>query len=180
MPEVEIRPIQNSDMPGLLGIELAYSSSRVWQMDRVSGEGALGATFREARLPREAHLEYPRSAAQIFSELQDPQLLILTALIDAQPVGYIRISTQISPKTAWVQDLAVKEKYRRKGIGVALLLAGQDWSIQQGLRRMVVETQSKNFPAIQLLRKLGFDFSGFNDQFYSNQDIALLFSRSLK
>lgn len=180
MPEVEIRPIYKNDMSGLFSIELAYTSSRVWQMDRVSNDGALGANFREVRLPREARVDYPRTATQIFSELQDPRLLIFAALMDNQPVGYIRISTQISPTTAWVKDLAVKDKYRRKGIGAALLLAGLEWSMEQGLRRTVVETQSKNYPAIQLVRKLGFELSGFNDQFYSNQDIALFFARSLK
>ena len=180
MPEVEIRPIQKNDMPGLVNIELAYVSSRVWQMDRVAGDGALGANFREVRLPREARVEYPRSAEQIFSELQDPLQMILAAMIDNQPVGYIRICLQISPTTGWVKDLAVKERFRRKGIGSALLLAGLEWSMEQGLRRIVVETQSKNYPGIQLARKLGFEFAGFNDQFYSNQDIALMFARSLK
>lgn len=180
MPEVEIRPIQKNDMPDLLNIELAYMSPRVWQMDRVSGDGALGTNFREVRLPREARVDYPRSAAQIFSEMQDPLQLILAAVIVNRPVGYIRLSTQISPKTGWVKDLAVSEKLRRKGVGAALLLAGLEWSMEQGMRRIVVETQSKNYPAIQLVRKLGFEFAGFNDQFYSNQDIALLFARSLK
>jgi ribosomal-protein-alanine N-acetyltransferase len=180
MPEVEIRPIQKNDMPGLVNIELVYTSPRVWQMDRVSGDGALGANFREVRLPHEARVDYPRTAEQIFSELHDPLQLILAAVMDNQPVGYIRISTQISPKTAWVKDLAVKEKFRRKGIGAALLMAGLEWSMEQGLRRVVVEMQSKNYPGITLARKMGFEFAGFNDQFYSNQDIALLFARSLK
>jgi len=180
MPEVEIRPIQKSDLPGLFTIELGCASPRVWQMDRVASDGALGATFREVRLPREARLNYPRSHQQIFAELDDPQQIILEALIDGQPVGFARLSTRVSPLTAWVKDLAVREKSRGKGIGTALLLAGLEWSMQQNLRRTVIEIQSKNYPAILLARKLGFEFSGFNDQFYTNQDIALFFTRSLK
>jgi RimJ/RimL family protein N-acetyltransferase len=40
--------------------------------------------------------------------------------------------------------------------------------------------QSKNHPAIQLAHKLGFEFCGYNDHYFSNQDIALFFSRPLR
>ena len=180
MPEVAIRPVVNGDLPDLMKYDLSYVSSRVWQMDRLSGDGMCGASFREIRLPREMKVEYPRSAAQIFGENQDGQQLILGAFLDGVSVGYVRLSGQVSPRTAWVRDWAVHEKFRLKGIGSALLMAVLEWSMEQKYRRTVVEMQSKNFPAIQLARKLGFEFAGFNDHYYSNQDIALFFARSLK
>jgi len=68
-----------------------------------------------------------------------------------------------------------------RGIGAALLLAALEWSVEQReFRQVVVEMQSKNYPAYSLVRKLGFDFAGFSDQFYFNKDIALFFSCALR
>jgi len=38
---------------------------------------------------------------------------------------------------------------------------------------------SKNYAAIRLSQKLGFEFCGYNDHYYLTQDIALFFGRAL-
>jgi ribosomal protein S18 acetylase RimI-like enzyme len=180
MPEVEIRPATKNDLNTLLAILPVYSSNRVWQLDRLSNDGDMGGFFREVRLPRESRIEYPRTSGQIFSGLGEQHEIFLAAVMGGTAVGYIHLSDQVAPSTIWVKDWVVQEDLRLRGIGAALLLSGLDWSSEAGYRRMVVEMQSKNYPAIRLVRKLGFDFSGFSDQFYSNQDIALFFGRSLR
>jgi RimJ/RimL family protein N-acetyltransferase len=40
--------------------------------------------------------------------------------------------------------------------------------------------QSKNVPAIRLAQKSGFEFCGYNDQYYLNKDVALFFAKVLK
>ena len=180
MPEVEIRPANQTDLPQLMALQPVYNSSRVWQLDKMSADGTLGAQFREVRLPREARIEYSRGINQVFLSFSEEHEYFLTALIDDQPIGFIHLSDRVAPRTAWVKDLIVREELRHRGIGAALLLAGLDWSAENGYRRVVVEMQSKNYPAICLVRKLGFEFAGYSDQFYSNQDIALFFGRPLK
>ena len=39
--------------------------------------------------------------------------------------------------------------------------------------------QSKNYPAIHLALNQGYAFCGYNDHYYSTQDIALFFVRGL-
>jgi hypothetical protein len=39
--------------------------------------------------------------------------------------------------------------------------------------------QSKNYPAMMLAQKHGYEFCGYNDRYYPNQDIALVFGRSI-
>lgn len=180
MPEIEIRPLLASDVAVLKGFDLSYTSSHVWQLDRVSDNGIQGSNFREIRLPREAKVEYPRSVSQIFTDLQVTGQAILVAVINNRPVGFIRISDQVAPRTAWVKDWVIQDSFRRKGIGSALLMSALEFSQGENLLRTVVEVQSKNFPAIKLVRKLGFEYAGYQDQFYSNQDIALFFARSLR
>lgn len=181
MPEVSIRPASLTDVPSLLRMSPRYESSRVWQLERGGFERDMDSAFREVRLPRPARIEYPRTAPQIFEGFQESHDLFLTALLRETPAGFLRLSHQVAPATAWVKDLVVHEELRLRGIGAALLLAALEWSLEQGkFQRVVVEMQSKNYPAYSLVRKLGFDFSGFSDQFYFNKDIALFFSLALR
>jgi RimJ/RimL family protein N-acetyltransferase len=60
------------------------------------------------------------------------------------------------------------------------VLAAQDWASQRNLLRMILETQSKNYAAIHLAMKLGYEFCGYNDQYYASRDIVLFFARFLK
>jgi RimJ/RimL family protein N-acetyltransferase len=43
-----------------------------------------------------------------------------------------------------------------------------------------MEMHSKNMAAVRLAMKMGFEFCGYNDQYYANQDIALFFSALLR
>jgi RimJ/RimL family protein N-acetyltransferase len=40
--------------------------------------------------------------------------------------------------------------------------------------------QSKNQAYIRLAQKFGYDFCGYNDQYYPTQDVALFFGRAVK
>jgi ribosomal protein S18 acetylase RimI-like enzyme len=76
--------------------------------------------------------------------------------------------------------LAVLRRFQRNGIGSTLVLAAQEWAFQNQTRRIVLEMQHKNYAAIQLAKKLGFDFCGYNDRYYANHDIGLFFAKSLR
>ena len=52
--------------------------------------------------------------------------------------------------------------------------------LKEETRRLVLEMQHKNHAAIQLAKKLGFDFCGYNDRYYANHDIGLFFAKSLR
>lgn len=180
MPEVAIRPAISSDLVTLAGISPVYQTSRVWQMDRNFDEGQFAINFREIRLPRPVRVEYPRGQSQVFGDRWLEEGSFLLAMLAGDVVGYTRISELMAPRTVWIQDLVVREEARGKGIGTALILAVQEWGVERVHRRVTIEMQSKNFPAITLVRKLGYDFSGYSDQYYLNQDIALFFTRWLR
>jgi hypothetical protein len=57
----------------------------------------------------------------------------------------------------------------------------QEWGENHACRRIVLEMQPKNYPAIHMAQKMGFDLCGYNDLYYTNHDIALfLTSRALE
>ena len=180
MPEIEIRPVVAADVPALAALEHHYSSEYVWQMEvQHYAEGQTLVSFRQVRLPRPAKVEYPRSVHALKEDWQSRSGL-LAAVYNGGVIGYISLMLDIAPLTAWVTDLAVNRRQRRQGVGSALVLAGLSWAVQQDCHRLVLEMQPKNYPAICLARKLGFDFCGYQDRYYSNQDIALFFSKTVR
>jgi len=178
MPEILIQPAVVDDVPQLLTLERYYQTGYVWQIFRSDDENQVGVAFRQVRLPREVKVEYPRSPAQI--EREWAQNMHLSAVLLGEAVGYIGVREDGDSRMAWVTDLVVAESVRRQGIATALLLAAQDWAVGRGLRGMVTVAQSKNYPAIRLALKLGYEFSGYHDHYYANQEIALFFARNLR
>jgi GNAT superfamily N-acetyltransferase len=179
MPEIEIRPAVLADFQFLKEIEQHNKSEYVWQMDRSIQETQVTINFREVRLPRSIRIENPQ-AQDILAEFTNKGSGVLSAWLEGVPVGYICFEDRLDARTVWVRGMAVAERHRCQGIGSALVLAAQDWAISRGLRRMVIEMHSKNYPAIRMAIKLGLEFSGYHDQYYANQDIALFFSRLLR
>lgn len=180
MPEIQIRPATVEDLPHLVKIEHSYQSLYVWQMDRSVEESQILVNFRLTRLPRPVKVEYSGGHPLMNEENESRYQAVLVSCMNQIPVGYVGISDQIVPKTVWITDCVVREDLRRQGIGTALLLAAQEWGAEHHYRKAILETQSKNHPAIQLARKLGYEFCGYNDHYFANQDIALFFSRSLR
>jgi len=179
MPEVQIRPAVATDLPVLMAIDHSCISEYVWQMDIPREPGQAGALFREIRLPRSIAVAYPRPVAAL-SEAWTRKMGMLVAVLDEQPVGYVRMSDAIIPRTVWITDVLVAPRLRRKGVATTLILAVSTWATERRDQRAILEMPSKNDPAIRLAQKLGFEFCGYNDKYYETQDIALFFGRSIR
>jgi ribosomal protein S18 acetylase RimI-like enzyme len=177
-PHVLVRAATEDDIAALMGLDHGYSTEYVWQMELDPGKPRMGASFREARLPRAMQVTYPRPKGDLESNWST-HAATLVAENNQQPVGYASLIAGLAPGAAWVSDLVVGASQRRKGVGTRLVLAAQAWAREHGYERLVLEMQSKNYPAIKLAQKLAFEFSGYNDRYYENQDIALFFAKRL-
>jgi GNAT superfamily N-acetyltransferase len=179
MPEIEIRPASNTDISLFAELDHSYQTDYVWQMDRVLNEGQMIIQFREIRLPRPMKVEYPYSCNQL-SALWRQNPIILTAYMKGFPVGYVYLGQDDLPETGWIRGVAVDKESRRQGIGSGLILAAQEWAMQHNLRRLNIPLQSKNYPALRMIIKMGYEFGGYLDHYFSNRDIALFFTRFLR
>jgi ribosomal protein S18 acetylase RimI-like enzyme len=179
MPDVEIRRAVASDVPVVMAIDHACQTDYVWQMDVHQDEGQLGAIFREIRLPHAVSVPYPRSLTTL-PDMWNRRSGMLSAVIDDQVIGYIRMSDLIVPHLAWLTDVVVSPRFRRQGVAMALILAAQSWAVDRKNTRALLEMPSKNTPMVNLTRKLGYEFCGYNDLYYETQDIALFFGRSIR
>jgi ribosomal protein S18 acetylase RimI-like enzyme len=177
MPEIQIRPAVATDINVLMALEHTSDSDYVWQLDVRREPSQIEAFLREVRLPRTVPLIYPRSIEHLSDEWSKTNMLV--ALLSGQPAGYLRMTDQLVPGSVWITDLVVGRAQRRKGIGTALVMAAHEWAQQMSNRRAVMEMQSKNSAAVRLAQKLGYEFCGYNDQYYVTRDVALFFGRLL-
>lgn len=179
MAEIQVRPARAADIPFLTAIDHRYRTEYVWQLDVDMTTVEIDVFFRRTRLPRASRQDYPRDPEALVNDWKDRSGL-LVAMVDERPTGYISLALGSFPGTAQATDLAVSVAWRRKGVGTSLILAAQDWAEHHRSRQLVIEMQSKNFPAISMALKLGYVFCGYSDRYYLNQDIALFFSKSLR
>jgi RimJ/RimL family protein N-acetyltransferase len=179
VPSFETRPASATDIPRLIALDHTCSSDYVWQLELRREPGQVIANFREVRLPRSIEVKYPRNPASLADEWMRRDIA-LVALDEGTPIGYLCATVEYASAVAWVTDLAVAPLQRRKGAASALLMATQAWALERSVRRLILEMQSKNQAYIRLAQKFGYEFCGYNDQYYLTQDVALFFGRAIK
>jgi GNAT superfamily N-acetyltransferase len=179
MAAIEVRAAVAADLPQLMGLDHSSETDHVWQLElrRQQRSSRIVAAFREVKLPRPAALEYPNDPSALADNWAQ-KALILAAIADSGAIGYLAL---VEPRTAvgWITDLIVGPRWRRQGVAGSLLMAAHQWAKGRGHRRLIVEMQSKNYPAISLVQKGGYEFCGYNDSYYSSQDITLMFVRTV-
>lgn len=177
MSEFEIRNTVSTDLARLSALDHTIDTDYVWQLDLHREIGQVEVRLREVRLPRTVRIDHPRTA----KELPDTWHLrpMLSALIGLEALAYVRFTDQIVPHAVWITDVVVGKPFRGRGLARELINAAEAWGLQRGLRRAIIEIQSKNAPAVRMAQKLGFEFCGYNDLYYSTRDVALFFARAL-
>jgi GNAT superfamily N-acetyltransferase len=179
MADIQLRPTIASDLSRLMSFDHSISSEAVWQLELRRDAGQINASFREVRLPRSTQVSYPHDPYSLADDWIRKSMMY-TAFGGPDPVGYICLLERGTASVVVITDLVVAEAGRRKGVASSLLSAAQEWAVARSHRRLILEMQSKNFPAIRLAQKNGFEFCGYNDHYYLTQDVALFFSKALK
>jgi ribosomal protein S18 acetylase RimI-like enzyme len=179
MPEIDLHPTVATDLSRLMGFDHSIKSDSVWQLELRRENGQVTSTFREVRLPRTIAVAYPHNPFALADDWVRKSMMY-TAFIGKDSVGYICLLERGTASVVGITDLVVDAPYRRKGVAAALLAAGQDWAASRLHRRLILEMQAKNLPAIRLAQKFGYEFCGYNDHYYINQDVSIFFAKILK
>jgi ribosomal protein S18 acetylase RimI-like enzyme len=176
---MRVRPARAKDLEACSKLNGSYTTDRVWQMEAREEVGVLTTSFRVARLPREILVRYPRHGEDLLAGWK--RCNGFQVAVEGREIrGYVGIISQVEHGIARVGDLVVGRRWRRESIGTALLNAASRWGRDNGLVRLVVEVQTKNFPAIRFFQSRGLTFCGYNDHYWPSQDIALFFGQSLR
>lgn len=111
-------------------------------------EKAAGEVIQTAEtLRRDGFGERPLFDCMVAIDTQTEEML-------GMALTYIRYSTWKGP-VLYLEDLVVKEEFRRKGIGKALLTAVIEHAKAGGYERVTWQVLDWNAPAIDFYRKLG-------------------------
>jgi ribosomal protein S18 acetylase RimI-like enzyme len=78
----------------------------------------------------------------------------------------------------YIEDLAVKAAFNRRGVGSALVQSAVAWAKDRRLPGLMLETQNNNVPACLFYAQCGFQLGGFDRYLYralqpGTQEIAL-------
>jgi ribosomal protein S18 acetylase RimI-like enzyme len=179
MPAVQVRPVVFTDVSTLVSIDHSFTTDYVWQMDFQEETGQVRVAFNERKLPRAMRVQYPRPSNYLADIWNKKPGLLVAEVVEGEPVGYVNLTDGVILRTTQITDLAVTTRMRRRGIGKVLLLAAVDWAVHHGNSQLLLEVQSKNHPAISMVRKLGYEFCGYSDRYFPNQDIMLFFGKSV-
>jgi GNAT superfamily N-acetyltransferase len=177
---MQVRPAEPNDLVACSTLNHSYTTDHVWQMDERAENGSLTVTFREVRLPRETRVDYPLRGENMLIGWRRRDGFLVAEGDDGHVCGYVTLTSHAEHGIAWVGDLVVDRSLRRCGIGTVLLRAASQWGRDRNLARLIVEVQTKNYPAIRFCQSRGMAFCGYTDHYWPGQDIALFFGQSLR
>ncbi len=84
----------------------------------------------------------------------------LLAAADGEPVGVVQLryrwSVWTASEDAWIEDVFVSEDARGTGLGRALVEAAIERARERGCRRIELDVDEANEPALALYHSLGF------------------------
>lgn len=156
-------------------------SARAWvaDPDDVETVGALLIAFRD-------HNGYDRPTdnallAMLDRLIEDPQTEYLLAAVDhgAPPTGVcqlrFRASIWTSADDCWLEDLYVCPEARRGGVGQALIDLAIERATARGCRRIELDTNEDNAPALALYHR-----NGFSERHKSDPARDLFLGRALE
>ncbi len=111
----------------------------------------------------------PRSFQSFSEEFEKPSYFYLLALNpDDTAVGYIGV--QVISGEAYIQNIAVLEKFRRQGVADALLSRAILKAKERESYFITLEVRQSNLAALGLYLKQGFKNVGLRRGFYSKPD----------
>lgn len=112
--------------------------------------------------PAEAERAAPAQAERTRELIASPQQMVLLALNNEIPVGFIGLTRGALEKNAHVCSLAmgVLAAFQHQGIGRLLLREGLAWAKRHGIRRVELGVMTENARAIRLYEQFGFVLEG--------------------
>jgi len=97
--------------------------------------------------------------------ISNPDKTVFFAYVDNELAGQVRVIKYWNGY-AYIDNLAVDPKYRRQGIGRALIERAVEWTKAKGLLGLMLETQNNNVAACRLYERCGFELRGFDTHLY--------------
>jgi GNAT superfamily N-acetyltransferase len=174
-----VRMAELADLNLCYEMDGSYTTDYVWQMHTHDKERTVEVRFDTVRLPRPMKVAYPRHPDELLPNWRQRECFLVASDDLGQLLGFMDVTAQQWQGVSWIRNFIVHRNHRHQGVGTALLRAARYWALDVGLSKIMLEVQTKNYPAICFAQKNRFVFCGYNDRYYNNGDIALFFSLTL-
>ncbi|MFB0972786.1 MAG: ribosomal protein S18-alanine N-acetyltransferase [Tissierellia bacterium] len=102
--------------------------------------------------------------------LENKYSVYIVGVLDEKVVGFISIMNIASE--VHINNVAVDESHRGKGIGEKLLSYGMNFYPEKEIIGITLEVRVDNYPAIALYEKMGFVTVGIRTGYYKNNKDA--------
>ena len=97
--------------------------------------------------------------------ISNPDKAVFFAYVDEELAGQVRM-VKYWNGYAYIDDVAVDTKFRRQGVGRALIERAIEWARSKGFPGLMLETQNNNVAACKLYEACGFELRGFDTHLY--------------
>lgn len=116
----------------------------------------------------------PWSREAILTEVISPKSHYLVADVDGEVIGYAGLWKIFDE--GHVTNIAVKNGYRHRGVGKALMERLMEACGEMGIARYTLEVRVSNLNAIKLYSSLGYEAAGIRKNFYDkpNEDAMIM------
>ena len=101
--------------------------------------------------------------------LSNPDKVVFFAYVDEELAGQVRVMKYWNGY-AYIDDVAVDKKFRRQGVGRALIERAIVWAKERKFPGLMLETQNNNLAACTLYERCGFELRGFDTHLYKGLD----------
>jgi len=145
--KVLVRSALQADASQILGVAKSVIEEEVYQLTSAA----------EFKMTIEDEEKWIRS------HLENPQHLLLVAILNDQIVGMLDFSNGRRQRIAHTGEfgMSVAKEFREKGIGSCLLSALLEWANStKTIEKINLSVHSNNERAIALYRKMGFEIEG--------------------
>ncbi len=165
-----------ADLDRVKDIDATAESSQYLHVERAGESLAMSWKMQMRPLREKRLLRHDLGIEQMFAIKQivtgADEGVALVAEHDALPVAAAAARPDPLAGVLRIIDLRVDFDFRRQGLASALLFHMIHEARQRNLRALAAQSPADDFPAIQLLAKLGFEPAGLDTHFWSNHDLV--------
>lgn len=173
---IRIRAMTPADIPRLADMDPNFESPIY--LDVLKEVDGLNVTWRLTARPFETpfvctDFDFDDKERRAISQrLAAGDGLWLVADNEGRLVGMVDVQRQAWREAGIVWNIAVDRAHRGRGLGRRLMERVIQWGKQFRLRAIILETQTNNWHACRFYQRCGFQLTGIDDHYYTNQDVA--------